>query len=57
MSSFQSTKRDGYLFIAAGRMFFLAAYLGKQVTLCGFGVAFLATGTSYLAWTKRAWPL
>ncbi|MGH8156815.1 MAG: hypothetical protein ACREPQ_01730 [Rhodanobacter sp.] len=54
VSSSQNTRRSGYLFIAAGCMFFFAAYLGKQVAFCGIGVAFIAIGAAYVARAKRA---
>lgn len=39
--------------MAGGCMFFLAAYLGKQVALVGVGVAFIAIGGSLVARAKR----
>lgn len=54
MSRSKITKVSGYLFIAAGCMFFFAAYLGKQVAFWGVGVALLAVGATHVARAKRA---
>ena len=54
MSTPQTTKRSGYLFIAVGFMLFLAAYIGKQDFFWGIGVAFIAIGASYLARANRS---
>lgn len=50
----RNARRSGYLFIAAGCVFLLAAYLGKQVAFCGIALAFIAIGASYVARAKRA---
>lgn len=50
----KNPKLSGYLFIAAGCMFFLAAYHGKQVAFWGAGIAFIAIGGSLVARAKRA---
>jgi len=49
----KSLKISGYLFIAAGCCFFLAAALGGQVAFCGVGAALIAAGAAYLARAKR----
>jgi uncharacterized membrane protein (UPF0136 family) len=53
VSSSKNTKVSGYLFIAAGCMFFFAAYLGKQVAFWGVGLALIAVGATYVARAKR----
>lgn len=50
----QTSKIGGYLFIAAGCMFFLAALKGKQVAFWGIGATFIAIGAARLARSKRA---
>lgn len=47
-------KTSGYLFLAAGAMFFLAAWLGRQVVFCGVGAMFMALGVIYIAKGRRA---
>ena len=54
MANSLNAKRSGYLFIAAGCMFFIAAYLGKQLAFCGVGVAFIGIGASFVVRTRRA---
>ncbi|KRA33771.1 hypothetical protein ASD68_12530 [Rhodanobacter sp. Root627] len=46
-------KRSGYLFMAAGCAFFLAAYLGAQVAFYGIAAAFIAIGASRMARARR----
>ncbi|HET6633088.1 MAG TPA: hypothetical protein VFG73_10330 [Rhodanobacteraceae bacterium] len=48
MSKSKSTKLSGYLFIVAGCLFFLTAYLGEQVTFYALGAVFVALGASHL---------
>ena len=49
----QSKKTGGYLFIAAGCMFLLAAFISKQMAFHGVAAAFIAIGVSYLVRAKR----
>ena len=44
----QNKKRSGYLFLAAGAMFFVAAWLGKQPAFYGIGAMFIALGAGAL---------
>lgn len=48
VSKSKSTKLSGYLFIVAGCLFFLTAYLGEQVTFYALGAVFVALGASHL---------
>ena len=43
---------SGYLFVAAGGMFFIAALVGKQGAFFGVGGAFLAIGAARLRKSK-----
>jgi len=52
VQSKQSKKRSGFLFIAAGLMFFVAAYLGDQPGLAGVDVAFIGISVAFLRKTK-----
>lgn len=52
MSVVQNKKRSGYLFLAGGCAFFLAAFFGKQAAFYGLGAMFLAIGASYLRKAK-----
>ena len=52
VESKQSKKRSGFLFIAAGLMFFIAAYFGGQPGLAGVGVAFIGISIAFLRKTK-----
>jgi len=49
----RGAKRSGYLFMAAGGVFFLAAYLGTQVAFYGIAAAFIAIGASRVARAGR----
>ena len=53
MSSIQSPKRSGYLFLASGCTFFCLAFFGKLPAFYGVGAAFLAIGASTLQKAKR----
>lgn len=54
MCSVQHGKRSGYLFIAGGCMFLLAAFVGKHTTFYSVSAMFLAIGVSYLRKGKGA---
>lgn len=53
VANVQNKRTSGYLFIAAGGMFLLAAFIGKQVAFYGIGAAFIAIGVSYRVRAKR----
>lgn len=48
----KNKKRSGYLFMAAGGMFFLAAFLGDQPSMTATGAVFLAVGAVFLEKSK-----
>ncbi|MFG6467139.1 hypothetical protein [Roseateles sp. BYS87W] len=48
MASPDTTRRSGYLFVAAGVMMMVAAMLAKQVALLGPGALFLVLGAQKL---------
>ncbi|MDE2036847.1 MAG: hypothetical protein KGI95_27595 [Pseudomonas sp.] len=54
MSNSKNAKCSGYLLIAAGCVFFFAAYFGKQAAFFGIGAVFITMGASHVARAKRA---
>ncbi|BBP00314.1 hypothetical protein [Sulfuriferula nivalis] len=56
MRVIQNKKRSGYQFIMGGCMFFVAAFVGKQVAFYGVGAMFLAIGAAYLRKAKGLQP-
>ncbi|WP_395120220.1 hypothetical protein ACFCQI_04640 [Rhodanobacter sp. FW102-FHT14D06] len=53
MSTIQGQKLGGYLFIAAGGIFFVAASMGAGSSFFGIGAAFVALGAAALHGAKR----
>ena len=49
----QNKKTGGYLFIAAGCAFFLAAMLGKQSIFYSLGAMYVAMGAAQIGKAKR----